>query len=435
MPLELLERSENMRSKGHMNYEELLMLFKYLSLGYSCSKICQLTGKNRSTIYRLILNNSQSDSEKNLTTNHLRNLKFKDCANLLKCKKSGISSCPETCSLFRKWICPKLKKFPYICNFCDQRSYCRKAKRLFNPEEAYILRKDRLRESKTVPNISKNNLKKFDELISPLIKQGLSIEAIYSDLKNDFPVSTRTVRHWINRNYLEARRVDLINAVKREYSPFYRYKRVSRDPLLKVGRTFSCYQNYMESHDQKDVLQFDTVHGKRSDKKCVLTVHHPYSKFQIGILLENLTATEVLKKIRDIEYKVGESDFHKYFRILLCDNGLEFDKMPELEIDEETGEAYAKVFYTRPYCSGDKGSCERNHELFRYVIQKGKSLDDLTQDDLNFIFSNINSYPRKSLNYRCPVDVMIDLMGINFVTKLGICKIPFKQLTFKKKLK
>ena len=90
---------------------------------------------------------------------------------------------------------------------------------------------------------------------------------------------------------------------------------------------------------------------------------------------------------------------------------------------------------TIPYRSGDKGSCEKNHELFRYVISKGKSLDDITQEELNFIFSNINSYPRKSLNYNTPVDVMIKLMGINFVSKLGICKIPFKQLTFKKKLK
>lgn len=421
-----------MRSKGHMNYEDLLKLYKYISLGYTYKKVSELTGKNRSTIYRLILNNSQEDT----TTFNPHNWGlFKDCCNVVNCKRNGITSCPETCPTYKKWICPNLKKFPYICNFCEKRPSCKKPKRLFNPEEAYIIRNDRARESKSVPNISKSDLKSFDEIISPLIKEGLSIEAIYSNLKETFPVSTRTVRHWINKQYLSARRVDLINAVKREYSPFYRYKRTSRNPLLKVGRTYSSFIEYMDTHDEKDVLQFDTVHGKKCDKKCVLTIHHPYSKFQIGLLLDNFTSEEVLKKIRDIEYKVGESDFHKYFRILLCDNGLEFDKMPDLEIDKETGEVYAKVFYTRPYRSGDKGSCERNHELFRYVIQKGKSLDDLTQDDLNFIFSNINSYPRKSLNYRCPVDIMIELMGTNFVTKLGICKIPFKQLTFKKKLK
>lgn len=421
-----------MRSKGHMDYEDLLLLYKYISLGYSSKKVSQLTGKNRSTIYRLILTNSEDDTSK-VFSPHFGN--YKHCTHLMDCKRDGIKHCPDPCPTFKLWICPRLRKFPYICNFCEQRYTCKKPKRLFNPEEAYIFRNNRLKESKSIPNVSKNELKKFDEFVSPLIRQGLSIESIYSNLKDEFPVSTRTVRHWINKSYLAARRVDLINAQKREYSPAYKYKRVSKDPLLKVGRTYSSYVKYMETHDYKDVLQFDTVHGKKTDKKCILTIHHPYSKFQIGILLDNFTPDEVINKIREIEYKVGEDDFHKYFRILLCDNGLEFDKMHTLEVDEETGEVYARVFYTRPYRSGDKGSCERNHELFRYVVAKGKSLDDITQEELNFIFSNINSYPRKSLSYRCPIDVMIELMGVNFVSKLGIYKVPFKQLTFKKKLK
>ena len=86
-------------------------------------------------------------------------------------------------------------------------------------------------------------------------------------------------------------------------------------------------------------------------------------------------------------------------------------------------------------CPFNLNTIWRNHELFRYVIAKGKSLDDLTQENLNFIFSNINSYPRKSLGYRCPIDVINSIMGKDFASKLGIVKIPFKQLTFKKKLK
>ncbi len=40
-----------------------------------------------------------------------------------------------------------------------------------------------------------------------------------------------------------------------------------------------------------------------------------------------------------------------------------------------------------------------------------KSLDDLTQESLNFIFSNINSYPRRSLGYQCPIDVINSIIG------------------------
>lgn len=420
-----------MASKKHLNYEELLLLFKYISLEYPMGKITQLLHKNRSTIYRLIINNSRLVKE----LIHTTSTKYKNCKHLLECKKTGIDKCPIECKSFKKWMCPKLTKFPYICNFCEEKNLCRKEKRLFNPEEAYYSRKDRVKLSKSFPNISKKELLEFDEFFSPLIKEGLSVESIYHSLKEYFPVSSRTARNWIDNGYLSAKRIDLRNAIKREYSSDYNYKRISKDPLLKVGRTWNSYLAYISTHDKKDVLQFDTVHGKKTDKKCVLTIHHPYSKFQIGILLESFTAIEVKNKIAYIRSLLGDTYYFKAFKILLCDNGPEFDKMPELEVDEETGEVYCNVFYTRPYNSGDKGSCERNHELFRYVIKKGKSLDDLTQDDLNFIFSNINSYPRKSLNYRSPIDIIDSYFGKEFSSKLGIKKIPFKDLSFKKKLK
>jgi len=422
-----------MSSKKHMSYDELLLLYKYISLNYSSKKVVQLLKKDRSTIYRIIIDNSKIDKS---STGHLSNTsKYKNCQYLLNCKRNGIDHCPENCPGYKKWICQNLKKFPYICNFCEQRSTCRKEKRLFNPEEAYISRKDRTSETKRCPKISQKGLNDFNEIVSPLIKEGLSVEAIESSIKECFPVTGRTVRNWINNGYLDAKRIDLRNAVKREYSPAYNYKRVSKNPLLKVGRTWNSYLQYMSSKDKNDVIQFDTVHGKNTDIKSILTIHHPESKFQIGLLLENFTSDEVMKRIDELRSYIGDDYYYKFFRVLLCDNGPEFDKMPSLEIDDETGEVHCRVFYTRPYQSGDKGSCERNHELFRYVISKGKSLDALTQEDLNFIFSNINSYPRKSLDYRCPIDIINNLMGKDFASKLGIVKIPFKHLTFKKKLK
>lgn len=422
-----------MNSKKHLNYDELLSLYKYLYLSYSCKKICSLMHKSRSTIYRLLINNSQSSFDG-------RRIKFsskyRNCSKLKTCKQEGIKSCAFDCPNYVKWVCPKLKRFPYICNFCPDRQTCGKEKRLFNPEEAYFLRKDRLSESKSNPKFSKKEIQKFDDFFSPLIRQGVSVETVCETIKEETPVTSRTVRNWINKKYLSVGRIDLINAVKREYSSDYAIKRkVSKDPLRKVGRTMSSYQSFMMSHDESDVRQFDTVHGKKKDKQCVLTIHSPLHKFQFGLLLSSCTTSEVQGKLDSLKSKLGEDDFYKLFRIILCDNGSEFDSMPDLEVEKETGEKRIHVFYARPYCSGDKGSCERNHELFRYVIAKGKSLDNLTQGNLNFIFSNINSYPRKSLGYRTPYEVFSEDFGVELVTKLGIYKVPFKDLTFKKKLK
>lgn len=421
-----------MRSKRHMTYEEMLLLYKYISLGYSLKKVVQLLGKNRSTIYRLICNYSKFENKYKL---YRYSNKRTDCQNYLKCRQNGIDVCPLNCKTYKKWICSKLKNFPYICNFCEQRYMCKKEKRLFNPEQAYLDRKETSSISKSSPKISQNQLKNINEVISPLIKQGLSVETIFNCIGEQFPITSKTIRNYIDRGYLDAKRIDLINAVKREYSPIYKYKRTYGNSLQKVNRTYNDYLKFMESHDKKEVLQFDTLHGKKGDKKCILTIHHPHSKFQIGIILESFTSQAVIDAISDIRSKIGDDSYFKLFRIMLCDNGIEFDKMPSLEYDDETNQQYAKVFYTRPYTSGDKGSCERNHELFRYVIAKGKTLNDLTQENLNFIFSNINSYPRKSLQYKTPIDLMSSLYGKDLISKLNIIKVPFKQLTFKKKLK
>ena len=120
-----------MRSKKHINYDELLKIYKFISLDYSLKTVIHLVNKNRSTIYRLIINNSKWDKGSSVFTS-LKNTRFKNCSNLLNCKRNGIASCPNSCPNYKKWICPKLRSFPYICNFCEQRYTCKKEKRLFN---------------------------------------------------------------------------------------------------------------------------------------------------------------------------------------------------------------------------------------------------------------------------------------------------------------
>lgn len=58
---------------------------------------------------------------------------------------------------------------------------------------------------------------------------------------------------------------------------------------------------------------------------------------------------------------------HLFFDCLLTDNGSEFQSLPLLETTDE-GEILTWVFYFDPYSSFQKGGCERNHSLIRYVI-------------------------------------------------------------------
>ena len=90
-----------------------------------------------------------------------------------------------------------------------------------------------------------------------------------------------------------------------------------------------------------------------------------------------------------------------------------------------------KTFYTRPYKSSDKPTCERLHEFVRYVLPKGHSLDHLTQDNLDDVFSHINSYSRKSLGDKCPYNLVKRAFGTGFLKDINIRKINPKDVCLK----
>ena len=82
-----------------------------------------------------------------------------------------------------------------------------------------------------------------------------------------------------------------------------------------------------------------------------------------------------------------------------------------------------KVFYTDPYKSYHKPECERNHEFIRCVLHKHETLNNITQENLNLIFSHINSYIRKSLDGVTPYEQFVKEFGEVVVKKLNIRKI------------
>lgn len=79
-----------------------------------------------------------------------------------------------------------------------------------------------------------------------------------------------------------------------------------------------------------------------------------------------------------------------------------------------------KVFFCEPNRSDQKGACENNHKLFRYVIPKGTSIDELKQSDITLITNHINSYRRKSLFGSSPYELAMKYIPEEFFTSLGL---------------
>ena len=72
-----------------------------------------------------------------------------------------------------------------------------------------------------------------------------------------------------------------------------------------------------------------------------------------------------------------------------------------------TGEQATKLFFCDPHMSCQKGMIEKNHEFIRYILPKGSSFKNITQEDCNLFMNNINSLCRDSLNGKSPYEVML----------------------------
>lgn len=407
----------------HLGYEELLRLYKYISEGRSCREICSILGVNRSTLYRLIMRESVETPPSTFKVNSV----FRYCRKLGDCRKRGLRFCPSDCDGYVKTECPKLRRFPYVCDFCDSAGWCRMGKRRFDPVRAYAERSERLRKSREGASVTDSELKRIDTAVTPLIKSGLSVEVVMSVIGESVPVTSRTIRNWIDRFYLTARRADMINAQTRYVKAEYDYPTVGRNVLMKAERTYSDFLAYRETRSGEAFAELDTVHGLQGERKCILTVHIPSTELQIGILLESCSSEEAVKALGRLAGELGGTDFNRVFPAFLADNGPEFDRLDEIERSYGT-----RVFFTRPYRSGDKGSCEKNHEFIRRFHPKGTSFEELTQEILNKEFSHINSYPRKSLGMRTPYERTAELFGQAVLPKLGIRKIDPTDLRLKR---
>ena len=166
----------------------------------------------------------------------------------------------------------------------------------------------------------------------------------------------------------------------------------------------------------------DTVEGVKGGK-VFLTLIFRKSKFMLIYLMEHKTMQCVENVFKEIKKILGKETYKRTMEVILTDNGSEFLDPMSIEKDEETDEVISNVFYCDPNASWQKGVIEKNHEYIRYVLPKGSSFDDLIQEKVNILMSNINSTSRDILNGKTPYEVIQNTLDEEIINKLGVIKV------------
>lgn len=177
-------------------------------------------------------------------------------------------------------------------------------------------------------------------------------------------------------------------------------------------------------------MEMDTVLGVIGGK-LIMTFHFTVCNFMFGILLDNKYASEAAAKVRALKAHLSAHgvSFGSVFPLILTDNGGEFADIHAF-MDNLSGEHETDLFFCEPFHSSEKPKVEKNHTMFRDIAPKGTSFDSWTQEDVNFIFSHVNSVCRNMYLGKTPFQLFSflyekeELCGKDPAALFGIREIP-----------
>lgn len=339
--------------------------------------------------------------------------------------------CSSSCILYKKYVCPKLSKPPYVCNGCPERSRCSLEKHLYRASYAQKEYESVRSESRSGFALSESERKQMDDIVSPLLRKGQSLHHIATHHADELMKSERTLYAYINSGLFTARNIDMPRTVRMRPR-----KNVSKnlkvDKACRVGRDFSCFQTYMEEHPDLSVRQIDSVEGVKSGA-VLLTIHFVEQGLQLAFLRRCNDSKSVIDIFNRLYLELKPDTFTELFPVLLADNGSEFSNPSAIELDMQ-GNPRTKMFYCNASAPYQKGSCENNHEMIRRIIPKGEDIGQYTQEQINLMMSHINSYARKKLGNKSPYEIFEFQYGKELLDAFHLQKIPADEITLSPEL-
>lgn len=368
------------------------------------------------------------------------NYKLKDISNILECESSTISREIKKRRITGKGVykeCEKIKRFPYVCNGCQNKTYCRKKKYYYNYIKAQENYKYILKVSRTGIDMNLDELYYWDEYFKDKLKnKNQPITHIFKNIEHSFPKSIPTFYRYIHKGHFPSLNDEML-ARAYSYKPRKRTgedNKIRIDNSIRIGRTLKNMNAYLEIHPNANIVEMDTVIGKQEDKKCILTLYFRNNKLMLLYLIDKYKPNSVSNIFKQLRITLGDNNFKSIFEVILTDNGWEFSRPNDIEFDHNTGEKLINLFYCNPYSSWEKGGIERNHEFIRYIIPKGITFDKLTNKNIIDMMNNINNVKRRSMEYKTPFEIFNNIYGDNITKKLHLKSIPKDEVDLSYKL-
>lgn len=305
--------------------------------------------------------------------------------------------------------CERLKHSPYVCNGCKSRSGCRKVRWTYYAREADNSYKEVKSEARKGINLTAEEIYKINSILTPLIKKGQTINHLYINHPDILDFSKPSFYNYVNNGVFEFSPLDFPIIVKYKKRKNSKNRRTRKEREILINRKYDDFQKFISNHPDFNIVEMDTVEGLKDENDCFLTLLWRKSKFMLIFKLESQTSEEVSRIFNILQTLIPYDDYKRLFEVILTDNGHEFFDVLNIECMHSTGEQVTKLFFCDPHMSCQKGMIEKNHKFIRYILPKGSSFKNITQEDCDLFMNNINSLCRDSLNGKSPYEAMLFL--------------------------
>lgn len=305
------------------------------------------------------------------------------CINIKKC-----GGCKFKCKDYQEQTCKLRDRSPGACNKCPKMTSCHLDKYFYNAEKADKEYRRDLVDFRQGINLTTKEAKELANILKPLLDKGQSLYQIKSTHK-EIKQSIKTLYTYIEIGVFNEYGIDnfsLKEQVNRKQ--FNKKYKKRKEPVNYDGHKYEDFLKFKQENPSTPVTEMDTVLNSLSG---------PYIQT------------------------------------------FEFEKSELFEFNMETGELRSNIFYCDPYKSSQKPHIENTHNYIRDIIPNEIDLTNLTQEDLDLMFSHINSTPRKIYNGKTPYEMFIFLhstednpkRGKEILDKLNIKKIKRDEVVLK----
>lgn len=170
-----------------------------------------------------------------------------------------------------------------------------------------------------------------------------------------------------------------------------RYGSKSSRGLIPHRRPISSRPKAVEDRKQFGHWEADTMIGK-NHRQAIVTIVERKTGYVRMMRVERKTAHAVTAAC----VKLLQRD-KVCVRTITTDNGKEFAGHQQIE-----ARLKANVYFADPYAAWQRGTNENTNGLIRQYIPKSRPLEDVTDQEIEWIESRLNNRPRKRLGFKTP---------------------------------